>query len=184
MLGFVCIGYRGITNPRIVITLGLPLGMIGNFAASMFAFASGSTFIATLAGTLAGLIGGASFLFLPWTGIQATYLTGAANQAAGVEEFYKAAAMVFFIALIPIFLVFLASLRTSGPSAGAALFIVIALGCLGGGYIGGAPNVAVLKASGAFFILVGILLFYSALSVMLAEEGLKILPVFPLPRLE
>lgn len=165
-------------------TLGLPLGMIGNFAACMYAFAEGSTFLATISGSLAGLIGGTSFLFLPWTGIQSTYVLGASNQLIGVSDFYKAAAMVYFISLIPIFLIFVASLRTSIPVATAALFIVIALGCVGGGYIDGVPHEAILKTSGAFFIMVGILLFYAATSVMCAEEGLKILPVFPLPRLE
>lgn len=165
-------------------TLGLPLGMIGNFAASMYAFAQGSTWLATVAGTVAGLIGGASLLFLPWTGIQSTYVLASPTQLAGVSEFYKAAAMVFFISLIPIFLIFIASLRTSAPVAGAALLIVIALGCLGGGYIDGAPQQTILKTSGAFFIMVGIALFYAATSVMLAEEGLKVLPVFPLPRIE
>lgn len=164
--------------------MGLPLGMIGNFAASMFAYAAGNTWLATVAGTLAGLQGGSAFLFLPWTGIQGTYLLGAANELAGLEELYKASSMVYFISLIPIFLIFLASLRTSGPVAGAALSIVIALGTLGGGYVTGVPNYTILKASGAFFIIVGVSLFYAATSVMLAEEGLKILPVFPLPRLE
>lgn len=165
-------------------TLGLPLGMIGNFAACMYAFAEGSTWLATVAGSLAGIIGGSSLLFLPWTGIQSTYVLGGANPLAGVSEFYKAAGMVFFVSLIPIFLIFVASLRTSAPVSGAALLIVVALGTLGGGYIDGSPEHAILKASGAFFIIVGILLFYAATSTMLAEEGLKILPVFPLPRLE
>ncbi|SPO30490.1 uncharacterized protein UTRI_06420 [Ustilago trichophora] len=187
MLGFILTGNRGITNPAIFMAMGLPLGMIGNFAACMFAFAEGSTYLATIGGTLAGLLGGAGMLFLPWTGIQATYVVGGATQAnpmAGVAEFYKAAAMVFFIALIPIFLIFLASLRTSGPIAGAALTIVAALGCLGGAYISGSPNEVIMKASGALFIIIGVALFYAATSVMLAEEGWKILPVFPLPRIE
>lgn len=158
--------------------------MVGNFAACMFSYAEGSTYLATISGTLAGLIGGTSFLFLPWTGIQSAYVLGAANKLEGVEEFYKASAMVFFISLIPIFLIFLASFRTSGPVAGAALMIVIALGCLGGTYIHGAPNETIAKASGAFFIATAVSLFYAALSVMLAEEGCKILPVFPLPRLD
>lgn len=167
-----------------VLTIGLPLGMVANFASCMFAFAEGSTYLATISGSLAGLLGGASLLFLPWTGIQGTYVLGAANQLEGVAEFYKAAGLVFFVALIPIFLIFLASLRTSAPLAGAALLIVVALGCLGGGYIGGAPNLVILKTAGALFIIVGIGLFYAATSVMLAEEGLKVLPVFPLPRLD
>ncbi|EST07377.1 yaaH [Kalmanozyma brasiliensis GHG001] len=184
MLGLILVGHRGIRNPAILMALGLPLGMVGNFAACMFSFAEGSTFLATTAGTLAGLIGGSSLLFLPWTGIQATYILGGTSQAAGLEEYYKAAAMVYFISLIPIFLIFLASMRTSGPTSGAALMIVIALGCLGGGYIKGEANQTILKAAGAFFIATGVSLFYAATSVMLAEEGLKILPVFPLPRIE
>lgn len=164
--------------------IALPLGMIGNFAACMFSYAEGSTYLATISGTLAGLIGGTGLLFLPWTGIQSTYVLGGANQAAGVAEFYKASAMVFFISLIPIFLIFLASFRTSGPLAGAALLIVVALGCLGGAYIKGVEDLVIAKASGALFIVVGVSLFYAATSVMLAEEGWKLLPVFPLPRLE
>lgn len=187
MLGLILVGTRNIKNPAIFMTLGLPLGMFGNFAASMFAFAEGNTFLATTAGTLAGLLGGSAFLFLPWTGIQSTYIVGGATRAnpfAGLEEYYTAAAMVYFISLIPIFLIFLASMRTSAPVAFAALTIVIALGCLGGGYIHGAANAVILKASGAFFIATGVSLFYAALSVMLAEEGLKVLPVFPLPRVD
>lgn len=164
--------------------MGLPLGMIGNFTACMYAFAEGSTYLATVSGTLAGLVGGASFLFLPWTGIQSTYLLGAENPAEGLAEFYKGAGMVFFIALIPMFLVFLASFRTSAPIALACLFIVVALGCVGGGYIHGLPNRTVLKAGGAFLIIDGVLLFYSALSVMLKEEGWGVLPVIPLPRID
>ncbi|PWY97945.1 hypothetical protein BCV70DRAFT_194577 [Testicularia cyperi] len=182
ILGFVLVRNRTITNPMIFYVIGLPLGMVGNFTASMFAFAEGSTFLATTAGSLAGLLGGSSLLFLPWTGIQSAYLTGADNQLLGLEEYYKAAAMVYFISLIPIFLIFLASFRTSIPVANAALFIVVALALLGAGYIQGTPKESLLKASGAFFIIVGITLFYSALSVMLAEENFQVLPVFPLPR--
>ncbi|SOV02132.1 uncharacterized protein UDID_08633 [Ustilago sp. UG-2017a] len=184
MLGFVLIRHRGITNPAIYMAIALPLGMIGNFAACMFSYAEGSTYLATISGTLAGLIGGTGLLFLPWTGIQSTYVLGGANQAAGVAEFYKASAMVFFISLIPIFLIFLVSFRTSGPVAGAAFLIVVAFGCLGGAYIKGMEDLVIAKTSGALFIVVGVSLFYAATSVMLAEEGWKLLPVFPLPRLE
>lgn len=158
--------------------------MVGNFVACMFSFAEGSTFMATISGTLAGLLGGTGLLFLPWTGIQASYLGGAANQALGLQEYYKAVAMVNFVAMIPIFIIFLASLRTSVPVANSALFIVVALILIGAGYVNGVPNEMVLKASGAFFIMTGILLWYAALSVMLAEEGVNFLPVFPLPRIE
>ncbi len=158
--------------------------MIGNFTACLFSFAQGSTYLATVAGTLAGIIGGAACLFLPWVNIQASYLLGAPTPTEGLAEFYKAVAIFFFIALIPIFLISLASLRTSVPVAGAALLIVVALGCLSGGFVDGYPNLTILKASGSFFIIVSAALFYSATSVMLAEEGLKVLPVFPLPRLD
>lgn len=140
--------------------------------------------MATICGTLAGLFGGTGFLFLPWTGIQASYLGGAENQLLGLEEYYKAAAMVNFVAMIPIFIILLASFRTSVPVANSALFIVIALILVGSGYITGVPNQTILTASGAFFMMTGILLWYAALSVMLAEEGVNFLPVFPLPRIE
>lgn len=184
MLGFVLIRYRGIENPAITMAMFLPLGMIGNFAACMFAFAEGSTFLATTAGTLASLLGGAGLLFLPWTGIQSAYLGGAANQLAGLKEYYQAAAIVYFVSLIPLFLIFVASFRTSGPVSGATLSIVIALALVGSAYVHGSPNFTLMKASGAFFIMTGITLFYTALAVMLAEEGWKVLPVFPLPRVE
>lgn len=183
-LGALLVQVRGITNPAIYLVIALPLGMVGNFVACMFSFAEGNTFMATICGTLAGLLGGTALLFLPWTGIQAAYLTGAENQLAGLAEYYKAAAMVNFIAMIPIFLIFLASLRTSVPVAQASLFIVVALILVGSGYISGVPNQTILTASGAFFMMTGILLFYAALSVMLAEEGLNVLPVFPLPRID
>ncbi|GAC76266.1 hypothetical protein PANT_20d00029 [Moesziomyces antarcticus T-34] len=178
MLGFILVRNRSITNPSIYMAMALPLGMFGNFAACMFAFAEGSTYLATISGTLAGLLGGTALQFLPWTGIQATYLAGG---AAGLNEYYKAEAMVYFIALIPIFLIFVASARTSGPVAGAALLITVALALLGAAYIGGAEDFMVAKASGAIFIIIGIMLFYAALSVMLAEEGWKILPGTPTP---
>lgn len=79
----------------------------------------------------------------------------------------------FFAAMVPILLLFLASMRTSIPVSSAAFFIVIAL-ILEGAQLLEYPRLPLQKASGAFCILVGILLWYSALAVMLAEEGLKI----------
>ncbi|SNX87788.1 uncharacterized protein MEPE_06499 [Melanopsichium pennsylvanicum] len=187
MLGLLLIEVRGITNSAIIMSIALPLGMIGNLTACMYAFADGSTYLATVCGTLGSLIGGSALLFLPWTGVQSAYIVGGATQAnplGGVEEFYKAIAMTYFVSLIPIFLILLGSFRTSVPIAGAALTIVIAMAVFGSAYVDGSANSTLMKASGGLFIFVGVALFYSALSVMLAEEGVKLLPVFLLPRNE
>lgn len=162
--------------------IGLPLGLVGNFTASMFAFAEGSTYLATLSGSFAGLIGGISFLFLPWTGVQQSFIDG--NPTSGYDEFHKALAMVFFIGLIPVFLIFIASFRTSAPLAMALLLIVAAFGTAGGAYVHGHQHLEAMTASGALLIVVGVLFLYSAVSTMLAEAGTRILPVFPLPRID
>lgn len=52
----------------------------------MFAFAEGNTFLATAAGTLAGVIGGISLSFIPWTGIQGAYIAAAATAAPTATE--------------------------------------------------------------------------------------------------
>lgn len=158
--------------------------MVGNFTASMFAFAEGSTYLATLSGSFGGLIGGLALLYLPWTGVQQSFIASATSQVAGLEEFHKALAMCYFVGLIPIFLIFVASFRTSAPLAVAMLLVVVAFGCAGGAYVHGATHLAAETAAGAFLIVVGVLFFYSALSTMMAEGGAPILPVFPLPRID
>lgn len=49
---------------------GLPLGGVGVLTAMIFSFVEGNTFLTTAAGSLGGLVGGVSLIFLPWTGIQ------------------------------------------------------------------------------------------------------------------
>lgn len=103
-LGCVFVEARGLQNPQILLNVGLPLGGIGVMTAAMFSFAEGNTFLATAAGTLGGLVGGLSLLFLPWTGIQAAYLEEAGgNIPLGLAELNKAVAFLFFGAMIPVF---------------------------------------------------------------------------------
>lgn len=184
MLGLLFVEVRGLQNTQIYLNVGLPLGGFAVMTASMFSFAEGNTFLATAAGTLAGLLGGLSMVFIPWTGIKAAY----AEEAGGdplltVILLYKAVGIIFFAAMIPVFLLFLASFRTAVPVAFSAFLIVIAAIIQGAVYLH-YPMISAQKASGALFIIVGVSLFYSALAVLLNEEGIKLLPVLPLPRLE
>ena len=138
-------------------------------------------FQATAAGTLGGLVGGISLIFLPWTGIQAAY----AESPETILELSKAIGILFFIAMIPVFIIFMASLKTAVPVSFAALLIVIALIVQGAAYLDPLnPDLARTKTCGALFIIVGVVLWFSALAVILQEEGIKILPVMPLPRME
>ncbi|UZJ55398.1 hypothetical protein CBS101457_004718 [Exobasidium rhododendri] len=182
-LGLIFVNARGLQNPQIFLNVGLPLGGIAVMTASMFSFALGNTFLATSAGTLGGLVGGISLVFLPWTGIQAAYIESATSATEGALALNKALGIIFLCAMIPIFLVFLASFKTAIPTSFSALLIVLALILQGSAYLN-YPMVSVSKAAGALAIVVGILLMYSALAVLLQEEGIKFLPVGPLPRVE
>jgi hypothetical protein len=184
ILGLIWVEVRGIQNPQIYLNIALPLGGFGVMTASMFAFAEGNTFLATAAGSLAGLVGGLSMLFLPWTGIQGAYLEAANGSVLGGTVLtYQATGILLFGAMIPVFGLFLTSFRTAIPVASSALLIVIAAIIQGAVYLN-YPMMAAQKAAGALSIIVGISLWYSALSVLLTEEGIKILPVFPLPRVD
>lgn len=184
ILGLIFVEVRGLQNPQIYLNVGLPLGGVAVMTASMFSFAEGNTFLATAAGTLAGLLGGLSMVFIPWTGIKEAYAMEAeGNELMTIILLYKAVGILFFGAMIPVFLLFLASLRTAVPVAFSAFLIVIAAIIQGAVYLN-YPMVSAQKAAGALFIIVGISLWYSALAVILNEEGIRILPVFPLPRLE
>lgn len=56
----------------------------------MWAFAEGNTFLATAAGSLAGIVGGISLVFIPWTGIQGAYIEAAdGNLIEGTLALYK-----------------------------------------------------------------------------------------------
>lgn len=120
---------------------------------SMFSFAEGNTFLATAAGTLGGLIAGISIVFLPWTGIEAAYSMSAEDLAM----LNKALGIVFFAAMIPVFVLFLASFKTAVPISLSALFIVIALILQGSAYLN-FPMANLSKGCGALFIIVGVLL--------------------------
>lgn len=189
VFGFVQIGHRGLSQQNIVMNMGLPYGGIAVVTAGMFAFAEGNTFIATAGMTLGGLLGSISLPFVPWTGIQSAYI-GAAIEAAngnmevglqtGALALYKATGIVFFAAMIPVFIIFLAALRTAVPLAGGALLIVIGIILQGSAFLQ-YPSPTLVKADGAINIVIGCTLWYSAVAVMLQEEGVN-LPVFALPR--
>ena len=98
----------------------------------------------------------------------------------GVLALYKALGLLFFVAMIPVFLVFLASFKTAIPIAGGAMMITIALILNGVNYIE-YPMVNLQKGCGALFLIVGIFLWYMAMAVMNQEEGIPV-PIFALPR--
>jgi succinate-acetate transporter protein len=152
-LGLVFVNARGLANPQIFLNVGLPLGGVGVLTASMFSFAEGNTFLATAAGTLGGLIAGLSLVFLPWTGIEAAY----AESPADLAMLNKALGILFFAAMIPVFVLFLASFKTAVPISVSALLIVIALILQGSAYLS-YPMFNLTKACGALFIVVGVLL--------------------------
>lgn len=155
VLGLVLVEVRGLQNPQIYLNVGLPLGGIAVMTASMFSFAEGNTFLATAAGTLAGLLGGLSMIFIPWTGIKAAYAEEAGgNELMTIVLLYKATGILFFGAMIPVFLLFLASLRTAVPVAFSAFLIVIAAIVQGAVYLN-YPMINAQKAAGALFIIVG-----------------------------
>lgn len=140
----------------------------------MFAFAEGNTFAATLGTTFGGIIGSLSIAFLPWVGIQGAYIGAAPSLAVGAVDLYKALSMVFFVALIPVFIVFLSALKTAVPLAGGAFLICIAI-ILDGVYYLQFPSQEVIKTtSGALYIIVGIILLYLATAIMNQEENIPV----------
>lgn len=135
---------------------------------------TGNTFAATLGTTFGGIIGSLSLAFLPWAGIQAAYIGSAPSLLAGVVDLYKALSLVFFVAFIPVFIVFLSALKTAIPLAGGAFLVCIAV-ILDGVYYLQYPSQEVIKTtSGALYIIVGIVLFYVATAVMNQEENIPV----------
>lgn len=127
----------------------------------IFAFLEGNSFLSTTAGTLAGLLGGLSLVFLPWTGIQVAYVTAArGNLQLGALELYNALSVLFFVSFTPIFIIFLASFKTAAPVSSSALLISLALIMIAVSYKD-YPREALLKAGGAFYIIVGVSLVSS-----------------------
>lgn len=84
---------------------------------------------------------------------------------------------------MPVFIIFLASVRTAIPVALSSLLLFLTL-LLSGSYYKDYPQTTIQHATGGIAFVIGILLLISALSVMLAEEGITIIPVMPLPRLD
>lgn len=90
MLGALDLNLRGLQGNSIWLTVALPLSGIGGITSMMFAFAEGNTFLATAAGSLAGIIGGISLSFIPWTGIQGAYIIAAEGSIPlGTLALYK-----------------------------------------------------------------------------------------------
>lgn len=151
----------------------------------MFSFAEGSTFLATFAGSMSGILSGYSLTFLPWTGIASTYEQTAQMMnepvSAGLAQLQQAEGMLFLIAMIPIFILLVGSVRTSIPISVTTLFIVLAFILQGANLLRGGEK-SIQYASGAFFFISGIIAWYISLSTLLQEEKIRILPVFPLPR--
>lgn len=85
--------------------------------------------------------------------------------------------------MIPIFILLLGSLRTAVPISIATMFVMLAFIFQGVNLLYNG-SIHIQYASGAFFIMGGIFFWYTATAVLLQEEGVKILPVFPLPRVD
>lgn len=174
--------------------IAIPYGGFGVLSGAMFAFAEGNTFVATFGTTLGGLLLALGLVYVPWTGIQGAYIQTAVSMASangvteaqamqsGTEALYTALGVTFMVSMIPVLLLFISALRTAIPVAAAALFIVLSFILQGASYLKGQEIVSITKAPGAFNIMVAVLLWYSAVAVMLEEEGVKFLPVFSLPR--
>jgi len=90
MLGCLTLNLRGLQSTQIWLAMALPLCGLGGITAMMFAFAEGNTFLATSAGSLAGLVGGTSLVNLPWTGITGSYIGAAEGDILlGTTHFLK-----------------------------------------------------------------------------------------------
>lgn len=80
-----------------------------------------------------------------------------AESATTLAELNKALGILFLMAMIPVFVIFIASFKTAVPLSLAALLIVIALILQGAAYLK-YPMIGLTKACGALFIVVGVLL--------------------------
>lgn len=89
MLGALLLNFRGLQSQQIWVTMALPLCGVGGLTSMMFAFAEGNTFLATACGSLAGIIGGLSIVFLPWTNIQGAYVEAYGSVDVGAVELFK-----------------------------------------------------------------------------------------------
>lgn len=101
--------------------------------------------------------------------------------SAGLDQLQQAEGMLFMIAMIPIFILFVGSVRTSIPISVTTLFLVLAFILQGANLLRGGEK-SIQYASGAFFFITGIISWYISLSTLLQEEKIRVLPVFPLPR--
>jgi succinate-acetate transporter protein len=183
-LGVLDLNVRGVQSNHIWITMALPLCGLGGLTSMMFAFAEGNTFLATAAGSLAGIIGGISLSLLPWTGIQASYIEAYdGNLEIAIPALYKALSIIFFCSVAPVGIIFFSSLRTAVPVSFSSFLFIVILTLSGVSYIG-YPRVTVQHATGGIALATGVILMISALSVLLTEEGIHILPVMPLPRVD
>lgn len=151
----------------------------------MFSFAEGNTWLATFGGSLSGLLAGYSLTYLPWTGIESAYsMSNYPQPSSANPDLNQAQGMLFLIGMIPIAVLLLGSVRTALPIAASTLLVLTAFILQGASLLTDAAHGAVQTAAGAFFIMAGILFWYTCLAVLLQEEGIKILPVFPLPRVD
>lgn len=124
MLGCLLLNLRGLQSQQIWITMALPLCGGGGLTAMMFSFAEGNTWLATACGSLAGIIGGLSLIFLPWANVQVSYVE-AFGPEEGVVQLFKALSIVSFCSIVPVFIVFMTSFKTAAPIALATLMLCL-----------------------------------------------------------
>ncbi|KAL8277483.1 hypothetical protein RQP46_010113 [Phenoliferia psychrophenolica] len=182
IFGLTLIHAKSMKTTTIFYTVGLPFGGIGSTIAGFWFYPQGSTFGTTLFGILGGTLISFCMADLPWTAIQATYVGSANSLLEGVVDLQQALGLLIFVAFILIMMFLFAAMKTSMPMFNAIVIINIALILYGVSLIQASDTLAV--ASGALFVVVGILLYYTAASVLLADEGLHFLPVFPLPHVD
>lgn len=91
---------------------------------------------------------------------------------------------VFFLCtIIPIFVLFIGSVRTAVPIS-AATFLMLMAFMLQGISLIYEGSLSIQKAAAAFYFMTGIVFWYLATAILLQESKIKILPVFPLPRVD
>lgn len=90
MLGALNLNVRGLQGTAIWLTVALPLGGLASMTTMMISFILGNSYLSTASGTLAGLIGGISLIFLPATGITKAYFIAAGgDKVQGALLLYK-----------------------------------------------------------------------------------------------
>ncbi|KAL8292081.1 hypothetical protein RQP46_001547 [Phenoliferia psychrophenolica] len=179
IFGLCLVHARSMKTTLIFYTIGLPFGGIGGILAGLWFFPAGQTYGLTSFGILGGTLFSFCIADLPWAGVQGSYLAAAPSLLAGVVEIKNALGILIFVAFILLAMLGIASFKTSMPLLNAVIMINVGLILYGLSLFQNKDSLAM--GAGGVFLFVGCLLYYAAASVLLKEEGVNFLPVFPLP---